>query len=79
MFFVYLSTSVVFLAPPKVLEGVVEEEDKEAETSEDLLDPKLLFKEEEETPELKVSSTISLLFCTMFRLLFNTLNYIIIV
>ncbi|XP_017274496.1 formin-binding protein 4 isoform X2 [Kryptolebias marmoratus] len=40
-------------APPKVLEGVVEEEDKEAEKSEDLLVSKPLVKEEEETPELK--------------------------
>lgn len=61
-----MSTSVVFLAPPKVLEGVAEEEDKEAETSEDLLAPNLLFKEEEETPELKVSSTISLLLDVVF-------------
>lgn len=56
LIFACLSTFYcVFLALPKVLEGVVEEEDREVEKSEDLLVPKILVKEEEETPELKVS------------------------
>lgn len=45
------------VAPSKVLESVIEGEDKETDSSEEKTLSKPLIKEEVETPELKVKTT----------------------